>query len=445
MPSAPAPIAGVAATAPAAAPAAGGAAAADFMGQLAAAVKGLKGLAAMVKGAPTVAPQLPDATPDTSKDDTARADANQAPTDDVLELLATLGMTLVPGPHTTPLPADAAGAGAAPAAKGPVAPQPGLMLPQSPAQQVDPNAVKQVAAAMPQTPTSQPAGKHVAAPAPALELPNAQLPVDAPQQPAPPVDAQAVAQPHPAQPQSAAAPQLTTLPPELQQGQTGSAFQQSSNGSAQHNHSETKADSLTTQAVPERVYADAAASAAPTVPVSATEPHADSQAVQVANQIAQQVDLYRLPGNKGVRIQLHPEDLGGVQVTLKYAAGGNLELHINVEHASTGNLVQESLNHLRDALATQGFHPDRMVMSISAPSAASQMDFNANNNGSYRSDPGLNAFMQDNQSNQQRPGDDARRNAANWTFSTDTTSNSDDSPRTGFAPSAGNSTIDYRV
>src|SRR5581483_9517681 len=80
MPSAPAPAAGVAPTAPAA----DGAPASDFMGQLAAAVKSLKGLAAAVKGTPTPTPQAPDGTADASMDDGTPADGKQAPTDDVL-------------------------------------------------------------------------------------------------------------------------------------------------------------------------------------------------------------------------------------------------------------------------------------------------------------------------------------------------------------------------
>src|SRR5579859_2455697 len=434
MPSAPAPVAGVAPAAPAAA----GAQPSDFMGQLAAAVKSLKGFAAAVKGAPAPpTPQVADGEPDASTDGPAPSDGKQAPADDVLELLATLGLTLVPGPQTAPLPTDAA-----PATKGQIPAQAGLMLPQNAAQLVNANAPQQPAATTPQPATPPQNGKL--APTPALELPTPPQP-DATQQPNAPVDGQTVAQPHMAQPQPAAAPQSTPLPPELQQGQAGSGFQQSSNGSAQHDHSEAKADSLTPRAVPERVYTDAAATAAPTAAATANDPRADSQVVQVANQIAQQVDLYRLPGNNGVRIQLHPEDLGGVQVTLKYATGGSLELHITVEHASTGNLVQAGLDHLRDALATQGFHPDRMLMSISAPSAAGQMDFNSNNNSSNRSDPGLNAFMQNNQPGQQRSGGDNQHNAPGWTSTSDSTSTSDDAPRSESVPVTGNSVIDYRV
>jgi flagellar hook-length control protein FliK len=180
--------------------------------------------------------------------------------------------------------------------------------------------------------------------------------------------------------------------------------------------------------------------AAPTAP----QPPASVHPTEVVNQIAQQVDLYRLPGNKGVRIQLHPEDLGGVQVTLKYASGGNLELHISVEHAATGELVQAGINQLRDALATQGFQPDRMVMSVSAPSAASgQMDFSSNGNGSYRSDPGLNAFMQNGQSDQRGGPSQDDLAGLGWTSSDDGSSSPEVTSSSGGVVAT--SRIDYRV
>jgi flagellar hook-length control protein FliK len=193
--------------------------------------------------------------------------------------------------------------------------------------------------------------------------------------------------------------------------------------------------------VPVDITANAAAQpAANTAPQPATNVHPG----EVVNQIAQQVDLYRLPGNKGVRIQLHPEDLGGVQVTLKYATGGNLELHISVEHAATGALVQAGIGQLRNALATQGFHPDRLVMSVSAPAASSQMDFSSNNHGgSYRSDSGLTAFTQNGQSGQHRDtsrDDDSAR--FGWGSSSDRASTSEVTPTTTHLST---SRIDYRA
>jgi flagellar hook-length control protein FliK len=159
----------------------------------------------------------------------------------------------------------------------------------------------------------------------------------------------------------------------------------------------------------------------------------------VASQIAHQAELFRLPGNKGVRIQLHPDDLGGVQVTLRYAGNtGGLELHINVEHAATGALVESGWGQLRDALANQGINPDRLVMSISGPQNANQLDFSSNNNGGgYRPDQNLANFSQSDQSGQQRGEDatsDERGGARGW--------NPHDSPRQTSASSA---RIDYRV
>jgi flagellar hook-length control protein FliK len=170
---------------------------------------------------------------------------------------------------------------------------------------------------------------------------------------------------------------------------------------------------------------------------------------EVVAQIAHQADLYRLPGNKGVRINLHPEDLGGVQVTLRYAAGGSLELHINVEHATTGALVQAGWTELRDALATQGIGPERLVMSITGPSGANQLDFSSNGGGSNRPDSGLAAFTQggDSASSQQRQdngsGAENWRAGRGWSNGVDSPSASDDTPRSSSGVST--SRIDYRV
>ena len=254
-----------------------------------------------------------------------------------------------------------------------------------------------------------------------------------------------------AQPTTATATLAAPIQPHLQNG--GGSFQQnSSSDGRQGHHASTEAaaasDTAGTQtaATPDQTFA-ATAAAATTAPGGVALP-ADVHPADVASQIVHQADLYRLPGNKGVRIQLHPDDLGGVQVTLRYAAGGGIELHINAEHAATGALVQAGWTELRDALATQGISPDRLVMSITSPQHASQMDFSSNgNNGSgYRSDQGLTAFGggQQNQQNQQEAGEDARA-PRRWTSGSgdDAILASDDTPRATSAATA--SRIDYRV
>ncbi|MBV9131825.1 MAG: flagellar hook-length control protein FliK [Chloroflexi bacterium] len=461
MPAVPGPVAGVAPAPPAAN---GATSASDFMGQLTAALKGLKGLAAVVKGLPVTPAPTSDTTaaPAASAPDDGLQPAQtgpQTPSDDVTELLATLGLVLVPTPQSAPLATDVPSGGDTKPAPAPVAAAPAQLQaagPQIAAAQPVPTDPDQLATANePLLKTAQAvsadAGKHAAAQpqsAQPAEVPAA--PVEA--QPAPQQAAPAAQQLAPA-PQAPTAPLVTTIQPQLQNVASGGSLQQGTqDGDARHHDASKSAPigapaSDRAEPVPASVYA-AVADAAAATPATPNAAPANAQATDVAAQIAQQVDFYRLPGNKGVRIQLHPEDLGGVQVTVRYAAGGNLELHINVEHAATGNLVQAGLSQLRDALATQGFQPDRMVMSISAPAAAGQMDFNGSNsnNGSYRSDAGLTAFTQDQSGHQQGSGGDDPRGPRGWSATAgESGSASDDSQRAGTSAPAATSRIDYRV
>jgi hypothetical protein len=115
---------------------------------------------------------------------------------------------------------------------------------------------------------------------------------------------------------------------------------------------------------------------------------------------------------------------------------------MNVEHAATGALVQAGWTDLRDALATQGIHTNRLVMSISAPANASGHDF-SNGNGSQRSDSGLASFTQG-QTSQQRQETQDQRATRGWNGGIDPIlpSSNDTAPRV--AP-AGAGHIDYRV
>jgi flagellar hook-length control protein FliK len=450
VPNAPAPVAGVAPATPAATDAAS---ASDFMGQLTAALKGLKGIAAAVKGLP-VAPAT--ATDNTGVGPVAPAayDSTQnpgatpkTPSDDVTELLATLGLVLVPTPQTAPLATDTPIATDAKAASTPVAAALAqVQAANQQAAQAQPAPSDPAQSAMASVPQAvQPHfAQHLAAPTAAPD-PAPATTADA--QPAS-TDAQPVPQ-QPSTPQpTAPAPTGPVLQPQLNSVGSDGAFQQGpQDGDGRHHDAQKSAPieagaAERTQPLPEHVYAEVVNNATAT---TANAAPANAQSADVASQIAQQVDLYRLPGNKGVRIQLHPEDLGGVQVTVRYAAGGNLELHINVEHAATGNLVQAGLSQLRDALATQGFHPDRMVMSITAPSSSSGMDFNSNSgNGSYRAGAEMSMFTQD-QSGQNRPSDEDQRGPRGWRTSTGDTGPAPDDSRAATPAVALPSRIDYRV
>jgi flagellar hook-length control protein FliK len=480
-PTTPAPAAGVAP----ATPATSDQTPLDFVGQLSAALTSLKGLAAAVSGQPTM-PGQPAASDDASANDVVPATNDQAtdgtdkPSDEVLALLASLGIVLVPNAQTAPLPGD--DPANASATVGANAPRVSPTLPQAaqprhsaktsreaetaPAEAVASPATSATSAmpatsgtsatpatATPATPAADGATQQPAAAAAtprdaglavlAAETPTNQ-PVPRPQAGRAPVPS---AGQLPTAAQQASTAQLTTVQPQPQ-------FQGSSDGGSQqgtaddrHLRGAAKAEAIdaTTpaQAVPLPEHLAVSGLNAPTV---VSEAPIDPQAANVATQIAQQVDFYKLPGNKGVRIQLHPDDLGGVQVTLRYAPGGNLELHINVEHASTGSLVEAGWSQLRDALATQGFQPDRLVMSVSGPSSASQMDFSSSNgNGAYRQDSGLAGFTQDGHSGQQRNGADDARGTRGRSSAAEPIGAVDDSPRNVSSVGAAASRIDYRV
>lgn len=228
-----------------------------------------------------------------------------------------------------------------------------------------------------------------------------------------------------------------------QQSQSGSTFAEEL---APAKTSSEPASSTSEIASPEPQVDAAAAgiTAPPQVAHAAMPTHV--QPSHVVNQIAQQADLYRLPGNRGVRIQLHPEDLGGLDVTLRYSPTGGIQLHISAEHASTGALVQAGWHELRDALATQGITPDRLVMSVSAPASAGGSNFSSNGGDANRQDAGLASFTQGgNGQGGQRQDDEPRRVSRAWFGDAESTSTSDEQAAPARASTATDVRIDYRV
>jgi flagellar hook-length control protein FliK len=253
----------------------------------------------------------------------------------------------------------------------------------------------------------------------------------------------AVAVDAPAAPQQPAAAPVADSATPIVASQPAGTFQQSgfdSNSKQPRSTPVVESASATTatEVAPNATFAAAASMATQN---TAAVP-ADLQPAQVVNQIAHQADLYRVPGDRSVRIQLHPEGLGGVDVTLRYSVANGIQLHLNVEHAATGALVQAGWTDLRDALATQGIHANRLVMSISAPANASGLDF-SNGTGSHRSDSGLASFTQG-QNSQQRQETQDQRAARGWNGTIDPIlpSSNDATPRVA---TAGAGHIDYRV
>jgi flagellar hook-length control protein FliK len=163
-------------------------------------------------------------------------------------------------------------------------------------------------------------------------------------------------------------------------------------------------------------------------------PSPDVKPSHVVNQIAQQVDLYRLPGGRGVRIHLSPEGLGGVEVTVRYGATGAVELHMNLEHAATADLVQAGWGELRDALALQGISPERLIMNVTSPASSGFSD--QYGSGSQRSD----AQSMAGHSGQQHEHQFDSRTNRGWSASLDSITDADDAPVV-----ASTSRIDYRA
>ena len=467
----------------------------DFLSQLKAALKTLAGVVSTSPTSTTPAAVPADAgvtstdgapgVADDHQPDTSPQSAN-AQTDVSPDLLAALGALMLPTPQTplpTPAPAAAATAlagqmtqtlvaGNAPLVQqlltqsqtpARTAPQPPLNAePQNPAN-AEPQPGAQVATDSPliQTgPAAENASPKTAKSVTALDSETVAPVAQSVSNPAPVMTAAQTTAATPA-PQHVPAPgqpvATATVGAVLPHAQkAGAGLQQStdsgSGGSSMGQQAPAaqvadakKPAAAAEPSVDQTVVANAAvANAAPAV--STNLPPSVSPGDVVA-QIAHQANLYQLPGNKGVRIQLHPEDLGGVEVTVRYASGGALELHINVEHATTGALVQQGWTQLRDALATQGISADRLVMSITAPANASSLDLSANGGGgSYRSDPGLAGFAQqqgDQSSGQQRDNTDQPRSSAGWTTTGVAQSASDETPRV--VTTSASSRIDYRV
>jgi len=170
---------------------------------------------------------------------------------------------------------------------------------------------------------------------------------------------------------------------------------------------------------------------------------------QVVSQIAQHAEVIRLPGNRGLHIQLHPDDLGGVQVTVRYSPGGGVELHINAEHAATAALVQAGWSELRDSLASHGITADRLMMSVTVPSTAGQADLSGGDRD--RSDPNAYGAGQsslsspDSQSQGQSRQDNApQRTSQTWSGGLEPVASTDANPRVASATGTP-SRIDYRV
>jgi flagellar hook-length control protein FliK len=369
------------------------------------------------------------------------ADVKAAVAEELPELLAALG--LVPMPLTLPIVAPQPVLTEAQPTVAVTSQAPAVMLTPStpvttvvpkdqaptPAAEVasaaDPQAIEVEATSVPQTTTlaSQPTV------ATTEQLPRIDAAVNAPAAALPAsLDTSAPAP-------DAETPTFTATVVEPTQTRSGNAGFDGQSSNSREGRAESQAAPI--EIVGER--ADVSTAAAPTASASVsttTQNVSDVKPTEVVNQIAQQVDLYRLPGGRGVRIQLNPEGLGGVEVTVRYGATGAIELHMNIEHAATADLVQAGWGELREALALQGISPDRLVMSVTNAAGAGLSD--SSSNGNARSDAAQTSSGQSGQQQEQR--NDTRPNQRSWGVGLDSTNEVEEGPTV-----AASSRIDYRA
>jgi flagellar hook-length control protein FliK len=154
------------------------------------------------------------------------------------------------------------------------------------------------------------------------------------------------------------------------------------------------------------------APAAPPNPVVTTP---IAQVVSVVEPLRTQPD-----GSYRITVDLHPADLGRVQVEMKLDHG-EVSLHLQAEHASTSTLLRDALHELRDRLQSTGLRTGGVVVG----------------NGDLATGGGSGGRFD---------GDTARTSARNVTFGQDVDEVADAvTATTTHAPTSSDALVDVRV
>jgi flagellar hook-length control protein FliK len=88
----------------------------------------------------------------------------------------------------------------------------------------------------------------------------------------------------------------------------------------------------------------------------------EARGQEIANQIAQQVEMAANQGRGTLRIQLHPEDLGRIDLRLTHSAQGLIVTMI-ADRASTGQALSNQADLLRQALSEAGIQLSNLNIS----------------------------------------------------------------------------------
>lgn len=100
--------------------------------------------------------------------------------------------------------------------------------------------------------------------------------------------------------------------------------------------------------------------------------------VEMVRQIAGQMEASIQQGRSSLRLQLHPQELGGIDIRF---ASNSQGVHVTVyaEQASTGRLLESQLNQLRQSLTEAGVNLAQLNIHHESPSHQPQGGFHGHN------------------------------------------------------------------
>ncbi len=93
--------------------------------------------------------------------------------------------------------------------------------------------------------------------------------------------------------------------------------------------------------------------------------------VDVVRQIVSQMEASIQQGRSSIRVQLHPQELGGIDIRFASSAQG-VSVTVYAEQASTGRLLEAQLNQLRQSLNDAGVNLAQLNIHHESPSHQSQ-------------------------------------------------------------------------
>lgn len=97
--------------------------------------------------------------------------------------------------------------------------------------------------------------------------------------------------------------------------------------------------------------------------------------VDMVHQIARQMEVSIQQGRSSLRVQLHPQELGGIDIRFASSSQG-VSVTVYAEQASTGRLLEAQLNQLRQSLSEAGVTLAQLNIHHESPSHQPQGGFN---------------------------------------------------------------------